>query len=344
MLGINIGIDLGTTSIIIYVEGEGIVLSEPSVVAYDVDTGDLIAMGDYAKSMIERNPESIEVICPMKDGVISNFDVTEQILRYYIRKICGNRIFKPNIIVSMPSTVTNLEQRTVLDVVTSSGAGKACIIEEPLAAAIGAGLDVNAKRGCLVADIGGGTADIAVITMGSIAVSSSVKIAGNAFDEAIQRYCKRERDILIGLPTAEKLKCTVGCAHMPGEEIALSVNGKHYLTGMPVTFELTTTEIYLALREQVEAIGESIRAVIEQTPPELVADIFDSGMLITGGGAMLRGLPKALSEKLGINVRLAPDPINCVAKGTGFALRNMQFLEDNGYIFRNREQITGYTE
>lgn len=344
MLGTGIGIDLGTTSIIIYVEGEGIVLSEPSVAAFDLDTDEMIGMGDCAKSMLERNPETIRVVCPMREGVISDFEVTERILRYYIKKICANRIFKPNIIVSMPSTVTNLERRTVLDVVTASGAGKACLIEEPLAAAIGAGLDISEPKGSLVADIGGGTTDIAVITMGSIAVSSSVKTAGNAFDEAIQRYCKRERDMLIGLPTAQRLKTVIGCAGLPSEEIAVSANGKHYLSGMPRSFEISSTEVFLALREQVELIGEGIRGVLELTPPELVTDIYSSGLVITGGGGLLRGFAGAMSDKLGIPVRIAVDPINCVAKGTGFALRNLQFLEDNGYVFKNREQITGYTE
>ncbi|MCQ2462712.1 MAG: rod shape-determining protein [Clostridia bacterium] len=344
MPGINIGIDLGTTSIIIYVENEGIVLSEPSVAAYDVDSGELIALGDYAKSMIEKAPDTIRVVCPMREGVISDFGVTETMLRYYIKKICGNRIFKPNIIVSMPSSVTNLERRTVLDVVTSSGAGKACVIEEPLAAAIGAGLDIKRPGGHRVADIGGGTSDIAVITMDSIALSDSVRIAGDAFDTAIQRYCRRERDVLIGMPTAERLKTVLGCAYLPEEEIAVSVKGKHYLTGMPVSFEITSTEIYLALREQVEAIGDAIKDVLERTPPELANDIFTSGLVITGGGGMLRGLAKAMGEKLKITARLAPDAINCVVKGTGYALRNMQFLEDNGYVFKNREQITGYTE
>ena len=344
MLGINIGIDLGTTSVIAYLEGKGIVLSEPSVVAYRTETGKMIALGRAAYKMIGREPESVTVIRPMKDGVVSDFTVTEQMLRYYIKKICGNKIFKPNIIVSMPGTVTNLEKRTILDVITASGAGKACLLEEPLAAAIGAGVDISHPSGVMIIDMGGGTTDIAVITMGSMAIASSVKVAGNLLNESIVKYCRRERDILIGELTAEDIKKQIGCAYLRQEEIVMVAKGKDYFTGMPIDFEITSTEVYLAMREHINVILEAIRDVFERTPPELVSDIINEGIIITGGTAKLYGMEKVVSELTGVDVRIADDPVNCVANGIGKVLGDMFFLAENGYLFKTRQDISGAME
>ncbi len=341
MLGINIGIDLGTTSVMACVEGKGIVLSEPAVVAYRKTTGKVMAIGRAALRMLGREPDSVEVVRPMKDGVVSDFTVTEHMLRYFIMQICGNKIFKPNIIVSMPGTVTNLEKRTVLDVITASGAGRACLIEEPLAAAIGAGIDITHPSGVMVVDIGGGTTDIAVITMGAMAVASSIKIAGNMLTDDIVRYCRRERDIIIGELTAEEIKKRVGCAYLRREETAVFAKGKDYFTGMPIDFEITSNEVYLAMREHINMIFEEIRNVFEQTPPELVSDIVEEGIVLTGGSAQLFGIDKMIEKLTKINTRVADDPVNCVIGGIGKVLGDTYFLEENGYLFKSRQDITG---
>ncbi|MBQ0135468.1 MAG: rod shape-determining protein [Oscillospiraceae bacterium] len=344
MLGINIGIDLGTTQVVACVEGKGIVLSEPSVVSYRKKTGKIMALGKPALRMVGREPDSVLVVRPMKDGVVSDFTVTEHMLRYFIKQICGNKIFKPNIIVSMPGTVTNLEKRTILDVITASGAGRACLMEEPLAAAIGAGIEINHPGGVMIVDLGGGTTDIAVITMGNMAVASSVKIAGNTLNDDIIRYCRRERDIIIGEQTAEEIKKSVGCAFLRREETATFAKGKDYFTGMPVDFEITSNEAYLAMREHIKLILEAIRDVFERTPPELVSDIIEEGIVLTGGTAQLFGLDKAISKMTKINTRVADDPENCVINGIGKVLGDTFFLEENGYLFKTRQDITGSLE
>ena len=326
MLGTNIGIDLGTTSILIFVEGKGIVVSEPSAVAFDTDTGRLLAVGQKAADMIGRNPDSITVVKPMRSGVISDFTATKAIVRVLLYKVCKNMVFKPNIVVCMPSTVTNLEKRTILDLVTAAGAGRACLIEEPLV------------------DIGGGTADIAVVTMGSISISKSVKIAGNILDEDIIRYLRRERNIVIGEKTAESIKKRIGCAYLRDTELAIGIKGKHYITGMPITDEVNTTEIYLAMREHLEAIAEGVRSVLEVTPPELAGDISETGILLTGGGALLDGMDKLIEKRTGVHVIIPDDPLECVALGTGYAIEHMDILENNGGIFKTREEITGFKD
>lgn len=341
MLGINIGIDLGTTSIVVYVEGRGIVLAEPSVAAYDVKSGRLIAVGKKAYEMVGKTPDSIKVVKPMRNGVVSDFTATRHILRYFLQKICKNMVFKPNIVVCVPSTVTNLEKRTILDLITSSGAGKACLIEEPLAAALGAGLESNRPVGTMVVDIGGGTTDIAVMTMGSISVSRSIKSAGNAFDEAIMRQIRRERDVIIGERTAENIKLRIGCAYLREVELGLTVKGKHFITGMPVSIEVTSTQVYLAMRPHLEAIAEGVRSVLELTPPELASDISTTGIYLTGGGALLEGIDKMIQERTGVRTYVAQEPLNCVALGTGVALEDMDILTDNGGVFKTRDEIGG---
>lgn len=343
MPGLNIGIDLGTANVNTYLQGKGIVMSEPSVVAYRTTTGKMIAVGKTAYKMVGREPDSIQTIRPMKDGVVSDFSVTEQMLRHFIKKLCGNEIFKPNIIISMPGTVTNLEQRTILDVITSSGAGKACLLEEPLAAAIGAGIDTSHPNGVMIVDLGGGTTDVAVITMGSMAVASSIKVAGNTLNEDIRRYCSRERNVLIGEQTAENIKIQIGAAFRRPEEVAMIAKGKDYVTGMPVEFEINSSEVYYAIRSHILAIVDSIISVLERTPPELAGDIMKEGIILTGGTALLYGLCDIVEERTGIQTRVADDPMNCVVNGIGHCLDHLELLVNNGYLFQSREDISGVT-
>lgn len=348
MLGVNIGIDLGTTSIVVYIEGKGIVLTEPCVAAYDNNTGKLMAVGKRAFDMIGKAPDSIRVVKPMRCGVVSDFTATKHILGYLLSKLCKNMVFKPNVVVCIPSMVTSLEKRTILDLITAAGAAKACLIEEPLAAALGAGIKSDRPKGAMVVDIGGGTTDIAVITMGCISVAKSVKIAGNAFDEAIMRQIRRERDVIIGERTAEQIKKQIGCARIRDVELGMNVKGKHFITNMPVSIEVSSTEVYLAMRSHLETIAEAVRSVLELTPPELSGDISESGIYITGGGALLQDIDTMIREKTGVKTFIAPDPLNCVALGTGEALSHMDILIQNGYVFKSRDQIggldTNYTE
>lgn len=341
MLGTNIGIDLGTTSIIIYVKGKGVVLNEPCAAAYDTQTNKLIAVGKRAFDMHEKAPDTIRVVKPMVHGIVSDFTATKHILRHFLSKICKNMVFKPNAVICVPSMVTNLEKRTILDLITASGAAKACLIEEPLAAALGAGIKNDRPVGTMVVDIGGGTTDIAVITMGCISVSQSIKIAGNALNEAIQRQIRRERDVIIGEKTAERIKKEIGCSFLRDVELGITVKGKHFITGMPVSIEVTSTEAYLAMRPQLEQIVEAVRSVLEMTPPELAADIMTSGIYLTGGGALLNGIDKLIEERTGIKTVVADEAVNCVALGTGEALAHMDILSQNGYVFKARDEIGG---
>lgn len=341
MLGANIGIDLGTTSIVAYVEGKGVVMTEPCAAAYEKESGRLIAVGKRAWDMIGKNPDSIRVVKPMEHGVVSDFTATKHILRYFLSKICKNMIFKPNVVVCVPSMATSLEKRTILDLITSAGAAKACLIEEPLAAALGAGLKNDRPVGTMIVDIGGGTTDIAVITMGCISVSRSIKVAGNTLDEAIARQIRRERDIIIGEKTAEYLKKQIGYAYLRDVELGITVKGKHFITNMPVSIDVSSTEVYLAMRPHLETIGETVRSVLELTPPELSADICESGIYLTGGGSLLRGIDRMIEKKTGIKTFIADDTINCVALGTGEALKHIDILSQNGYVFKARDEIGG---
>lgn len=343
MLGANIGIDLGTTSIVAFVEGKGIVMSEPCAVAYEKGSDKIVAVGKRAWDMIGKNPDSIRVVKPMEHGIVSDFTATKHLIRYFLSKICKNMVFKPNVVVCVPSMATSLEKRTILDLVTASGAAKACLIEEPLAAALGAGLKSNRPVGAMVVDIGGGTTDIAVITMGCISISRSIKTAGNALNEAIIRQIRRERDVIIGEKTAEYIKRQIGCSQLRDVELGLTVKGKHFITNMPVSIEVSSTEAYLAMRPHLENIGESVRSVLELTPPELSADICESGIYLTGGGALLRGIDKMIQQKTGVKTFVAENPLECVALGTGEALSHIDILSQNGYVFKARDEIGGLT-
>jgi rod shape-determining protein MreB len=312
----------------VYVRKKGVVLNEPSVVALDKNTDKILAVGEEARQMLGRTPGNIVAIRPLKDGVISDFEITERMLKHFIQKACGTRrIFKPRVIICVPSGVTQVEKRAVIDAANQAGARKTYLIEEPVAAAIGAGLDISKPSGNMIADVGGGTTDVAVISLGGIVVNASIKIAGDKFDEAIIRYMRKKYNLLIGERTAEEMKIRIGSAFGSGNGESMEVRGRNLVTGLPKTHEVFSNEMVEALEEPVAAIVDTIHSVIEKTPPELAADISNSGVVLTGGGALLHGLDMLLNQRLGTPVRVADDPISCVAIGTGKALEAMDALE-----------------
>ncbi len=325
---VEVGIDLGTANVLVYIKGKGIVMNEPSVVAINKDTNEILAVGDEARQMLGRTPSNIVAIRPLKDGVISDYDITERMLKYFIKKTCGTkRFFRPKIVVCVPSGVTEVEKRAVREAATQAGGKVAYLIEEPIAAAIGAGLDIAKPDGIMVIDIGGGTTDVAVISLGGVVVSSSVKIAGDKFDEAIIKYMRKEHKLYIGERTAEELKITIGTAYPREEVVTRECRGRDLVTGLPKTIEISSKEMLEALEEPLEAISESIHAVLEDTPPELAADISNRGIILTGGGALLYGIDKRILEKTGIEVHIAEDASSCVAIGTGQSLNSIDMIE-----------------
>lgn len=326
------GIDLGTASVLVYVKGKGIILKEPSVVAIDRSTNKLLAVGEEARRMIGRTPGNIVAIRPLRDGVISDFQITERMLKYFIGKATGKSLLKPRIIVCVPSGVTEVEKRAVIDASNQAGAKRTFLIEEPIAAAIGAGLDITQPNGHMVIDMGGGTTDIAVISLGGVVVSNSIKVAGDKFDEAIIRYMRKKHNILIGERTAEDLKINIGTAFKREKEVFMDVRGRNLVSGLPRTIKVSSEEMREALEEPVTAVADAVHAVLERTPPELAADISDKGMLMTGGGSLLYGLDKLISDRTGIKVIIADDAVSCVAKGTGKSLDLIDMLEHDGLI------------
>ena len=339
MARVDIGIDLGTANVIVYVSGKGIVLEEPSVVAIDKRTNSVLAVGEEARKMIGRTPGNIVAIRPLRDGVISDYDVTEKMLKYFVEKVVDKkgfgRFFMPRIMVCVPTGVTEVEKRAVEEATRQAGAREVYIIEEPIAAAIGAGIDISQPNGNMVIDIGGGTADIAIISLGGAVVSESIKIGGDRFDEAIVRYIKKQKNLLIGERSAEKLKIEIGTAIKPKEEKYMKISGRNLVTGLPESMEIASSEILEAVSECVEQIVIATRYVLEQTPPELAADISDRGIIMTGGGALLQGLDKKIQESTGIKVSVAEDALSCVAKGTGSSLSSLDLLEMGG-TFKKR--------
>lgn len=325
--GQDIGIDLGTATVIAYVKGKGIVLREPSVVAVDSNTGDVVAVGQEARRMLGRTPGNIVATRPLREGVISNYTVTEKMLKYFINKVCGRFIFAPRIMICIPSQVTEVEKKAVIDAASQAGARKVYLIEEPLAAAIGAGLDISKPCGNMVVDIGGGTTDIAVISLGGTVVSSSLKVAGDKFDEYIVKYVKKKYNMMIGERTAEDLKVNVGCVYPKIQDVEMDIRGRDLITGLPKTVTVHSSEMLEALYEPAMMIVDAVHGVLEKTPPELAADISDRGIYMTGGGCLVDGLDKLLQEKTGINVMIAQDSVSCVALGTGKALDNLDVLE-----------------
>lgn len=327
----DIGIDLGTASVLVYIKGQGVVLQEPSVVAIDKNTNKLLAVGEEARQMLGRTPENIVAIRPLKDGVISDYEVTQRMLKYFINKVSGKSVFKPRIVVCVPSGVTEVERRAAIQASTQAGGSKTYVIEEPMAAAIGAGIDVTEANGNMVVDIGGGTTDVAVISLGGIVVSKSLKVAGDTFDEAISKYIRKKYNVVIGERSAEKIKIEIGTASKDTKEKTSEVKGRCLMTGLPKSIILSTQETYEALEESVMAIADTVHSVLENTPPELAADISNQGLIMTGGGALLNGLDKLINERTGIEVRIAEESVSCVAVGTGKSLENIEVLEKLSY-------------
>jgi len=319
MLGMNdIGIDLGTSTILFCVQGKGVVLREPAVVAIDRTTRNILAVGDDARGMVGRAPANILVMRPLADGVISDYDVTERMLRFFLRKVIGRRMmFRPRVVACVPSGVTEVEKRSVVDTILDAGARKAQLIDEPLAGAIGAGLDITKAYGNMLLDLGGGTSTLAVLAMGRIVVSVTTKIAGDRFDEAVIRYLRRKHNLMIGERSAEELKIQIGAAIPRKDPLYLDVTGRSLITGLPKIITINSEEMVEALDEPIIALAENIQALLERTPPELAADIFERGIVMTGGGSLLYGLDAALSQQVRVPCRLVEDPVGCVAMGTG---------------------------
>lgn len=325
--GQDIGIDLGTATVIAYVKGKGIVLREPSVVAVDSNTNEVLAVGREARRMLGRTPGNIVATRPLREGVISNYTVTERMLKYFISRVCGRFVFSPRIMICIPSQVTEVEKKAVIDAATQAGARKVYLIEEPIAAAIGAGIDIAKPCGNMVVDIGGGTTDVAVISLGGSVVSTSLKIAGDKFDEYIVKYIKKKHNIMIGERTAEDLKINIGCVYPKMQDTEMEIRGRDLIDGLPKTVTVYSSEMLEALIEPALMIVDAVHSVLEKTPPELAADISDKGIYMTGGGCLVDGLDKLLQEKTGINVMIAQDAISCVALGTGKALDTLDSLD-----------------
>lgn len=328
--GTDLAIDLGTATVLVYVKGKGIILKEPSVVAINRNNNNLLAIGEEARKMIGRTPGNIVAVRPLRDGVISDYDITQKMLKEFIKKACGKRnISAPNVIVCVPSQATEVEKRAVMDAAINSGAKRVHLIEEPLAAAIGAGLDITKPNGAMVVDIGGGTCDIAVISLGGVVKRESIKIAGDKFDDAIIKYVRNEYKLMIGEKTAEELKINIGSACKDLRNLTNIMKGRNLITGLPDEVEINTEQIRLAIQEPVQNIVYTVKKVLEKTPPELASDIMERGIVMTGGGALLHGLDKLIELETGVSVRIAEDSVECVAKGTGAVLGYIDKLDSD---------------
>ena len=329
----ELGIDLGTANIVVYLRGKGIVLREPSVVAISTKNKKVLAIGEEARLMLGRTPGHIVAIRPMSDGVIADYTTTEKMLEHLIAKVCGKRRFlKPRVLVCVPSGVTSVERRAVIQAAREAGAGEAYTIEEPMAAAIGAGLPISMPGGNMVVDIGGGTTDVAVISLEGIVISRSVRVGGNKMDEVIMRYIRSQYNLMIGDRTAEEIKIKLGSAYPLEKELEMEVRGRDLIAGLPKTITVTSEEIRDALQEPINAIVERVRSVLEETPPELAADIIERGITLTGGGALLRGIDRLLESVTNIRVQVADDPLSCVAIGTGRALEEFAAIRESNVV------------
>jgi len=329
----DIGIDLGTASVLVFKKGEGIVLHEPSVVAIDKNTNKVIAVGEEAREMLGRTPGYITAIRPLREGVIADYDTTEKMLSYFVKRVLGNKLFmKPRVIVCIPTGATDVEERAVRQATLAAGAKQAYIIEEPLAAALGAGINIAGATGNMVVDIGGGTSDIAVLALGGIVCNTSLRVGGDKFDEALIRFVRREYSLMIGERTAEEIKMRVGTAWITSEnrDRYMEVRGRDLVSGLPKTINISSQESWIALEEPVYAVIDAVKKVLEITPPELAADIVDNGIVMTGGGSLLEGFSTLLSVETNLPVHVADDAISCVAIGTGKALNEIHVLSKNG--------------
>jgi rod shape-determining protein MreB len=321
----KIGIDLGTANVLVYVKGRGIVIQEPSVVAVS-DDNHIVAVGEEAREMIGRTPNNIQAIRPMKDGVIADYVITEAMLRYFIRK-AGRSMLKPDVMISVPSGVTSVEKRAVRDAALKAGAREAYLIEEPLAAAIGANVPISGPSGNMVIDIGGGTTEIAIIALGGIVVSTSLRVGGNRFDEAIANYIRKKYNLMVGERTAEEVKIQIGTALPLERELTMEVRGRDLIAGLPRTVPFTSSEAMEAIEQPLQQVVAAVRQVLEETPPELSSDIIDKGMVMSGGGSLLRNIDKLLTQVTGVPCHVAENPLNCVALGTGLALEHYDFFK-----------------
>lgn len=330
--GNDIGIDLGTATVLIYVKGKGIVLREPSCVAVDQETGRILAVGYEAKNMVGRTPGNVMSVRPLRDGVIADYSMTEAMLRYFMKRVSGGfrRYFRNRVMICVPAGATDVERRAVLEAAVEVGARDAYLIEEPMAAAIGAGLQVEEARGKMVVDIGGGTTDIAVLSLGGVVLSKSLRIGGDKLDECIMRYLRKQYNLAIGEQMAENLKIMIGTCLPDGEESQMSLKGRDLVQGLPRQIEIGSRSICSAIIDRIQATVEGVRSVLELTPPELSADIIDQGIVLTGGGALLRGLPELITRSTGIKCIVADKPTECVCKGTGIALANISHLLQTG--------------
>lgn len=338
LLSTDLGVDLGTANVLVYADGKGIVLREPSVVAVDKNTGKIIEVGAAAQNMLGRTPGNVVAMHPLKNGVISDYEMTERMLALFFKKVVRHVMLKPRVIISVPSSITEVEERAVIGAAMEAGARRVYLIEEPLAAALGAGLDISTPKGYMVVDIGGGTTDLAVLTMDDVAVSTSIPVAGDAFDEAIVRYIRRKHNILVGNTTAEALKISIGCVYPRPEDISMLATGRDLKTGLPKEFTIHSSELQEALKRPARQITDEIFAVLEQTAPELVADIANGGITLTGGAGQLYGMDQLIEERTGISCTLAPQADTCVALGAGKSLAWMNHMQD-GTINLARRRI-----
>jgi len=340
-MGKDIGIDLGTATVLVYVKGKGIVIKEPSVVAIDKNTDKILKVGREAQIMLGRTPGNITAIRPLRDGVISQYEITLRMIKHFIQKACGTVIFKPRVIICVPSGITEVEERAVVDAAIQAGAKRTYLIEEPVAAAIGAGIDISAPVGNMVVDIGGGTTDIAVLSLGGVVVSESIKVAGDKFDEAIIRYVRRKHNVLIGERTAEEIKIKIGSVWPREEPRTIEVKGRCLVQGLPRLVRISSEEIPNALEEPITAIIEAVCSVIERTPPELIGDIITNGIVMTGGGSLLYGLDKLIQYATDIKTRVAKKAVSCVAIGTGMSLDHINSIPE-GVINISRQRSSKY--
>ncbi|MCL2368121.1 MAG: rod shape-determining protein MreB [Oscillospiraceae bacterium] len=341
LFGRDIGIDLGTATVLVFIKGKGIALREPSVVAMDKNTGRLLKVGEEAQRMLGRTPGNIVAIRPLREGVISDYDMTERMLKEIIRKVTTFALFKPRLVICVPSGITEVEERAVIDAGLQAGARKVFLVEEPVAAAIGAGIDISKPEGHMVVDVGGGTTDVAVISLSGVVASESIKIAGDSFDEALVKYIKRKHNVLIGDSTAEELKRSIGCVFPRPDLLSVEVKGRCLMTGLPRVITINSNDMIEAFEEVSERILETIHMVLENTPPELVADISNNGIVMTGGGSLVWGFDRLVESRTSITTHIADDAISCVAYGTGKTLEWVNEMQDGTINLSRRRQMSG---
>ena len=331
MLGNDIEIDLGTSTVKIYLDGKGVILKEPAVVAYNVETEEVVAIGSEAYAMVGRTSDRIDVVQPLCNGVISDFDLAQYLISHYMKQISGSKVFMPRVVVSVPCLITEVEKRAVVNAISSAGVRKICLIEEPVAAAMGAGVKIDEPHGTLIVDIGGGTTDMGVLSLSGIAISRSIKTAGNAFDEAIIKYVRRKYNLIIGKRMAEEAKIAIGCVYPRKEMVKHRVKGRNAMTGLPQWADISCDEMLEALIEPAMQIIYTVQEMLEKTPPELMGDVYSDGIILTGGSSQLFGFDKLISKKTKMPVRIAEEPDMCVARGAGLAIKYIEDIESKAY-------------